>query len=38
MKDNRLLLVVASSVVDLDWRVANDEGQYVDSCCREQHR
>jgi len=32
-----LLLVVASSVVDSDWQVASDEGQYVASCCCGQH-
>jgi len=37
-RDNTLILVVASSIVDLEWRVARDEGQYVDSCCREQRR
>jgi len=37
-RDNMLLLVVANSVVDLDWQVASDKGQYVASCCREQRR
>jgi len=34
--DNTLLLVVMSSVTDLDWRVAGDERQYIASCYRRQ--
>jgi len=37
-RGNTLLLVVVSSVVGLDWRVASDEGKYVASCCHEQRR